>query len=1306
MKVAMFSVRQHKFWLLLLPALVMAIALLLFLPQELYAETYVVTSTGDEADANPGDGNCATSGNACTLRAALEESNASLAEDDLIVFSLNGASVQHIRPLSALPVITDTVRIDGITQPQASCASIVSPPLLKIELNGEAAGQVDGLVFAGQSSGSVVRGLVIHTFGGNGIVFSSDTNQLICSFVGTDATGQSARPNGADGVLINNAVGNMIGGTTIEDRNVIAGNGGNGINILTGEAEEEGVVTVDAPGGTIPRSPEEETPVRAAMSNQIFGNYIGTNVFGTVALPNQLHGVQIIGSGEDATGATVYSSENVVGTEGGRNLIAGNLGSGVALLEAAMTNTVSSNYIGVSIRGLGPLPNIVNGVLIENSAANIIELNLIAGNSAGGVHIADPPSSITSERNLVRGNIIGLDAHSEQAIPNLATGITIQNASHNTIGGSAESDRNVIAGNNGDGILVQRSPNFNATGNRIEGNYIGVNGTATVAIGNGGSGVRLFGAEMTTVHGNVIGGNGAGISLAFNETEGNILTGNYVGTDPTQTYPFGNGEHGIFLNSLAHDTQIGGIAPGEGNVIAFHSGRGIWMTAVGTNGNAIRGNSIHDNQGDEIENKLGIDLAGSGPNPNDLGDIDDGANKLQNYAELIGAYSFDGATVLNGHFNGAANTAIAIDIFYNSACDASGYGEGEFYQETIALQTDAFGNVGFSHVMATATTDQFVTTTATDPDGNTSEFSNCVAVTPALVVNSSDDGNDGRCDLTHCSLREALHAANAMNDQTNIVFGIPGPGPHTITPQSPLPMASYPLTIDGLSQPGAQCSGESYRPAPLTPLDHRTDLIDLIGSFDAVLKKEPPDKEEPPVPITPTLRIELAGTAISVAETDGLIIHGGNSVVRGLAINRFSGNGLHVMMNDHNVIACNLIGLDPEGLIARGNGRNGILIDESAGNVIGEAPMIVASSDPLPAAIPSDRNVIAANGEHGILLRGLSAANNQLYGNYVGIDATGRGEMGNGGDGIAVEAAPLTIIGAIDDEGRLRNVVAGNGRNGISARDVAITIAGNFIGVDMNSTTVIGNGQHGIMLFNITGSSFEGNLVAGNANQAIYLEKGSANQLRANYLGTDLWRIGNLSNQGGGIMLVATEETAVISNVIAYSGGDGVAVVGQDAIMAERNTILSNAIYANSGLAIDLGNDGVTVNDVGDTDLGPNFLQNYPTGLAYTVDGAGTTITGILSSTADLVYHIQIYVNVSCPLSGCQGYILLAEGDVTTDATGLAQINIPVDLLLPEGLLLSATATDPLGNTSEFPGEPGANGQSSTVIFLPVVANQ
>ena len=140
----------------------------------------------------------------------------------------------------------------------------------------------------------------------------------------------------------------------------------------------------------------------------------------------------------------------------------------------------------------------------------------------------------------------------------------------------------------------------------------------------------LYG-QATTVHNNVIGGNSAGIAMSAPGTEGNEVTANFIGTDRSETLRFGNGEHGVFINSRAHHNVIGASVETDcsdpdlfavANVIAYHSGRGIWMTAVGTEDNTIRCNRIYENQGDEVENKLGIDLTPSGPNTNDLGDAD------------------------------------------------------------------------------------------------------------------------------------------------------------------------------------------------------------------------------------------------------------------------------------------------------------------------------------------------------------------------------------------------------------------------------------------------------------------------------------------------------------------------------------------------------------------------------------------------------------------------------------------------------------------------------------------------------------
>lgn len=1255
-----------------------------------YADSFTVNTTGDGADDAPGDAICAAADGSCTLRAALQEANATIGVPDTVLFNIPGAGPHIIQVATALPPITDTISIDGLTQPGAACATGLSPAALKVEIRGTGTTSVThGLELGGVSGGSLIRGLLINEFGGHGLRIATNDNVVQCSAIGVDVAGNVARGNGGHGILINNAANNLIGGPNFADRNVIAGNSGAGVYILTGEeiSEEDG--PPDEHGGGSPHvviaADEVTEPLAPAVGNRVLGNYIGVNAYGTVALGNGMCGVQVAGSGVDSAGLTVYSSLNQIGAPGAGNLIAGNGTNGVSLVEAAMTNTVSSNYIGVNAPGKGPLANALVGVLIENGADNRVEANLISGNGANGVHIADPPSSIESTGNIIRANMIGLNAVGDAAIPNAGAGVGLQNASHNLIGGAAESERNIISGNVGDGIIVQRSPNFNALENRIENNFIGPNKTATAVIGNGGSGVHLFNAEVTTVHHNVIGGNGAGVTIASPNSYGNVVTANHIGTDPTETLHFGNGEHGVFINSNAHDNRIGGTTPNAGNVIAFHSGRGIWMTSANALGNSIRGNSIYDNQGDEIENKLGIDLAGSGPNPNDLGDIDIGPNKLQNYPHLIGAYAFDGATIVNGFLNSAANTDFAVDIFYSTVCDASGYGEGQFYMESITITTDEFGNAGFSHLMIIPAGAQFVTLTATDPDGNTSEFSNCEAAVAATVVNSVDDATDGVCDLTHCSLREAIDLANAASDTSLIVFGIQGAGPHTIRPFAALPALIHPTTIDGLSQPGATCPGDIYRPNPLEEIDHAADLAFLLTTHSLAKPEDPGEKEEP-LPITPTLQIEIDGSLVTAAGVNGLTIAGGQSIARGLTINRFSGNGLVLTAAGFNQIGCNLIGVDPEGFVPQGNGLHGILIDESPANNLGETvDIFTINSDPVPVAVPGNRNIVAANGGNGILVQGALADGNAIYGNYIGVDVSARSALGNGGSGILINAAVNTNIGDIDADSRLRNVIAGNQESGITVNSANASIVGNFVGTDILGTTALGNGGDGIQLNGVMNGVVQSNLIADSAGAGILMAGGGNNLLRANFIGTDLWRLAALSNRSDGILVAGGTGSQIVSNAIVYNVGAGIKLLPAGLAISTGIEIDSNSIHSNRQLGVDLGGDLITPNDIGDLDGGPNRLQNYPVIQDIKRDDVSTTVLGSLSSAASTSYTLQFFANAGCdPLGNGEGRVLLGELPVTTDALGDVEFTTTFATALPDDFIITANATDPGGNTSEF----------------------
>jgi CSLREA domain-containing protein len=175
------------------------------------------------------------------------------------------------------------------------------------------------------------------------------------------------------------------------------------------------------------------------------------------------------------------------------------------------------------------------------------------------------------------------------------------------------------------------------------------------------------------------------------------------------------------------------------------------------------------------------------------------------------------------------------------------------------------------------------------------------AFTPALAqatltVNTTNDVNDGTCNVTHCSLREAITAANANAATDTIAFNIPGSGVRTILPTSPLPIITHPVIIDGTTQP------------------------DFLGT-----------------PI-----IELDGTSAG-ASVNGLVIQAGSSTVRGLIINHFrqtgggnNGNGIVLAVNGGNTIQGNYIGFDLDSLsqYSTRNDSSGILIS-TANNLIG-----------------------------------------------------------------------------------------------------------------------------------------------------------------------------------------------------------------------------------------------------------------------------------------------------------------------------------------------------------------------------------
>jgi CSLREA domain-containing protein len=351
--------------------------------------------------------------------------------------------------------------------------------------------------------------------------------------------------------------------------------------------------------------------------------------------------------------------------------------------------------------------------------------------------------------NTLHCNLIGTDASGQEALGNGENGVFIGSDS-NLIGGLTPDSRNLIAGNLANGIyfVVGGSPGKQLPGgpaprkpgelqNLVQGNFIGTNVYGASSLGNQGNGITIEGfygsvsaliGGPTPGAGNVISGNGEhGIAL-MHWADYVTVQGNKIGSDVEGHSPVGNVGSGVYFMMNSSNNLIGGTSPGEGNRIAFNGGDGI--TVLWSYRNTFLGNQI------ELNGGLGIDLDGNGPTLNDIGDYDNkGANGDQNYPLVLSAVPNGFTTLLSGRLDSSHAETFTLEFFDNSACDPSTYGEGAAPLTTISVTTDLQGSAPFSLTLPTSLPlNHFITATATDSDGNTSEFGPCQAVGPNNVT--------------------------------------------------------------------------------------------------------------------------------------------------------------------------------------------------------------------------------------------------------------------------------------------------------------------------------------------------------------------------------------------------------------------------------------------------------------------------------------------------------------------------------------------------------------------------------------------
>jgi hypothetical protein len=420
----------------------------------------------------------------------------------------------------------------------------------------------------------------------------------------------------------------------------------------------------------------------------------------------------------------------------------------------------------------------VNGLVLDAGSSTIrgLVINRFAARSFGS---PNTPTGIVLQgnggNNMIEGNFIGTDATGTVALANGA-GVHIRaRSSNNVIGGVTIGARNLISGNGGTGIVIGGDPNFNnTTGNQVRGNFIGTDVTGTRALGNTGGGVSIVAMSNNTIGGtttgarNVISANG-GDGISFFGGSGNSIRGNFIGTQMDGVNPLGNNRDGVSIGSVTGNSTVGGTESGAGNVIAFNSRNGV-IVLQDIFSNAILSNSIFSN------GSLGIRLDINGPD----------SARRQIPPVITSAISANGTTTIQGTLRSAPNAAYNLQFFSNNACDPSGAGEGQTFIGSATTTTDGNGSASFNSTLTGGLSPgQVVTATATDPTGNTSQFSVCrQAIVPPRYTISGQilEGTNGLGGVT-VTLSGTQSATTMTDANGNYSFGnLTDGGSVTVTP--------------------------------------------------------------------------------------------------------------------------------------------------------------------------------------------------------------------------------------------------------------------------------------------------------------------------------------------------------------------------------------------------------------------------------------------------------------------------------------------------------------------------------------------
>ncbi|MDX6585028.1 MAG: hypothetical protein QOI10_4212, partial [Solirubrobacterales bacterium] len=980
-----------------------------------------------------------------------------------------------------------------------------------------------------------------------------------------------------------------------------------------------------------------------------------------------------------------------------RALAISQFSTGITLSSGPGSSSVDHTYVGTTPDGLLAKGN-DTGIDVGSPGNTIGPGNVISGNGTG-INLRGPDGN----GNTVTGNQIGTDASGTKAIPNVDLGVRVSgNAKDNVIGGPAPSDRNIISGNGVATSSIQHGILIEGNHNTVRGNFIGVAANGATALGNRGDGIAITTDHNTVGPGNVISGNGVhGVFIATEPADGNSVIGNKIGTDVAATAAVPNGAHGVEIFAGDGNT-IGGTSAADRNVI---SGNGRGDVAGGGHGVRIEGDLT------TLNTVLGNYVGTTGDGTRALGNEGDGVD-LAAAGNTVGASAAGARNVISGN----GGSGVRLDSGTNSVVGnyiGTNAGGTAPLGNAVGASIASAGNSIDNNLVSGNTGDglQIVGAGADSNNvrGNTigADFSGTLGLgngSSGIWIAGGADGNtiggnvatarnviagNGRPGDGIDGTGIAVDGPGSDQSHGNVIvgnyIGIKANG------RQPLSNESDGVRLDGSRNrvggsgfgEGNVISGNGGRGVRLDA-GSNTVLGNLIGT-DATGQSAAGNFN--------------AGVAVaSAANTIGDGTFSGRNVISG----NFN-DGIVLDGASGNTIQGNLVGTTPSGSRALGNGGHGILALDSGDNLIGGASGAQANL--------AQGNLVSNNAGVGVFVYGTAAAGNRVLGNRIGTDVTGEHAMGNSSYGVVVGVAAQTAIGG-PSSGE-RNVISGNGWGGIDVAGAPhTTIRGNYVGTDGDGERPLGNGEGIVVLSSddvVVGGvgAGEGNVVGDNRNGIVVQNDSTRSSIMGNSVGVGVGGA-DVGNHEDGISIVANEGTSHTvggttpggGNTIGYNDRAGI-WVGSD---PARVSIRGNSIYANTGLGIDLGSRGPDTNDGLDADSGPNGLQNYPELALATTGGGTTTVRGSLGSKPGQTYTVDFYSDTACDLNGNgEGRGYLGSTVVTTDSSGNTPIAATLAKAAPAGQVVTATATDADGNTSEFSacrtatGAPAASVGDATV---------